>query len=126
MRRIGALSATVLLFTIGCGDDGEGNPMPPGEDLIGSWTLRKSSAVKEIGSRGNTIAFKRDGTVSGTLTKEAYILPYTGVWVVVEKKLAIRLTSGKKTSVIRGTYSTKGNTLTLHRNNGVVETYERT
>ena len=127
MKRISALAGTLLLVTIGCGDDDNSSEMPPGEDLIGSWTLHTSSDERESTDKNFTIAFKRDGSVSGSLSREALLFPVIGTWFVVEETLVINFSIGNKPTVILGTYSTEGNTLTLvHSKSGVVQTYKRT
>ena len=129
MRRIGALSATVLLFTIGCGDDGDSSPTAaPGDDLIGSWTARTSSGAEEQALLEYTdiiLVFESDGIVTGTFVVESQTLTVTSTWSLVGDTLVI--TAAGETTVFRGTYSIRGDILTLvHSGDGIVETYERT
>ena len=111
-----------LLF-IGCGDDDsptapdDDSPTAPGDELVGTWVgvsgTEFESEAEEEAFRNTTMVVRRDGTWSQSLEVEGVSIVIEGGWDIVGGKLITILTLAGETLSSSGSYTIRGNRLTV-------------
>ena len=120
----------VVLLFIGCGDDDSPTASNPGDELVGTWvgvsSTELESEAEEEAFRNTTLVVRRDGTWSQSTEVEGVSIAIEGVWEIVGGKLIVILTVAGETVTASGSYTIRGNRLTVvDDENDTVEVWER-
>ena len=112
------LFALLILFTVGCGDDDDTNP------LVGVWEMTSASfliqsnpsetiTITADNDNSETMILGEDGTYSVSGNEDGYSYSCSGSWSSTANKLTI-MEDGEDTLILD--FSISGSTLTLISN----------